>query len=638
MFTRYLPAIFLSSLLFMPSVSAFAEAEDSKKIVVTPNREKTPIEKVGGSITVIDQEQIQKSQLTHVSEILREVPGVDVVRSGGRGGNTSVFLRGANSEHTLVLLDGMELNNPSNTSRAFNFSDLTLENVEKIEILRGPQSGVYGSEAIGGVINIITKEAGPGASLVVSSEAGSFYRFVQRARGAYGGEFGSVSLGFTREDEDGISAAEERDGNTEEDGFENTSFTLRAKLTPTEEVTIDNTFRYNNSVTDLDNSGGVGGDDPNRELDNEQIFWRTAVSAELFDGVWTPTVAISLTDHSFDDDNLSDEMNPGETLDSRFSGDFLKFEWLNTIEVSEDLRIVAGISTEEDEASSRFVSDGAFGPFEQFFGPEDVRTNGYFIDLTASPFENFVTSAGVRLDDHDTFGNEVTFRISPVYNLPDHGTKFRGSVGTGFKAPSLNQLFSSFGNPDLEPEESVGWEFGIDQQLADQTVTVGATFYRNDIDNLITFNSETFVVDNIAEAEITGFEVYVEAEPIESFLVRADYTYLDAEDDSTNQRLIRRAENRVTVRGDYSFCENRGSAGVKVKYVGERDDTDFSTFPSSTVTLDSYTIVDLLGSYRVSDEIKLFARVENLFDENYQDVLGFGTYGVAGFGGIEVSL
>ncbi|MCI5066394.1 TonB-dependent receptor plug domain-containing protein, partial [bacterium] len=299
--------------LFCSLASVDITAADSEvPIVVTAHRSVTPQSKVGSSFTVITEEQIEQSQRTHVSEILRDVPGIDVVRSGGRGGNTSIFLRGANSEQTLVLLDGIELNNPGNPARAFNFADLTLENVERIEILRGPQSGLYGSDAIGGVINIITKTGEKGTSAEVSSEAGSFDRYVQRARVSHGVQGGNLSLGVTREDEGGISAAEERDGNSEDDGFENTSVTLRAQLQPSETLTIDNTFRYNRSSTDLDNAGGFLGDDPNRELDNEQLFWRTAASARFFDGVWTPTVGVSLSDHEFTDRNDSDPAHVGE--------------------------------------------------------------------------------------------------------------------------------------------------------------------------------------------------------------------------------------------------------------------------------------------------------------------------------------
>ncbi|MCB0330498.1 MAG: TonB-dependent receptor [Bdellovibrionales bacterium] len=613
---------------------------NASPIVVTANRDATPIEKVGGSISLITEEEIQRSQLTHVSEILRQVPGVDVVRSGGRGGNTSIFLRGANSEHTLVVIDGIEMNNPGNPARAFNFADLTLENVERIEILRGPQSGLWGSNAIGGVINIITKTADRGTNVSASTEGGSFERFVQRARVAHGLKDGggSVSLGFTREDEGGISAAESRDGNQEDDGFQNTSLTFRAKFTPTEQITFDNTLRFNNSRSDLDDTGGIGGDDPNRTLDNEQLFWRSSLAADFFEGKWNSTVGFSLTDHDFTDKNGVDELHPVDTLYSRFKGQMVTVDFLNTIQASEEIRLLIGAETQLEKASSRYQSDGSFGPYEDLFGQADVRNNGYFTDVLVDFTKDFTTSAAIRVDDHDTFGTEVTYRISPAYRLPEYGTKFRASVGTGFRAPSLNQLYSSFGNPDLNPEETTGWELGVDQVVLEGMATLGGTFYRQSIDNLITFNDATFIVENIDEAQINGFELYIEAEPMDDLSFRADYTYLDAEDDKTKEDLVRRAANRFTLSANYQFAEERGRITAKLKYVGDREDMDFTAFPATRTSLASYSVVDILASYNLTEQIKLFARVENLFDRKYQDVLGFGTYGVGGFGGIEFTL
>ncbi|MCB0355130.1 MAG: TonB-dependent receptor, partial [Bdellovibrionales bacterium] len=261
---------------------------------------------------------------------------------------------------------------------------------------------------------------------------------------------------------------------------------------------------------------------------------------------------------------------------------------------------------------------------------------GYFVDVLTTPLESFSTSFGIRLDNHESFDSEVTFRVAPVVKLEDSGTRIRGSVASGFKAPSLSQLYSSFGNPELEPEESIGWEIGIDQEFAEGLVRFGATFFRNDIDQLISFNSETFRSENIAEAEITGFELSLEVEPVEHLLLKADYTFTDAEDKNLRTQLLRRPENKFAFSGFYSFLEDRGQVGVRANVVGHRSDTDFSTFPSQSVRLGGYTVVDLLGSYRITETLEFFARVENLFDREYQDVFGFGTPGVAGYGGLRV--
>lgn len=631
---RYIAVIYC---LFISVSLVFAEEEESSaKIIITANRIETPAEKVASSVTVITEEDIQKSQQTQLLEVLKGVPGVDVVRSGGIGGNTSVFLRGANSEHTLVLVDGIEVNNPGSNAGFFDFANFTVDNIERIEILRGPQN-LYGSNAIGGVISIFTKKGSGEPSAFFSAEAGSFYTFIEKA--GLSGSSESVNYSFTasRHDTKGISAANSKDGNREKDEYDNTTFSGRLGVAPCDFCDLNFFLRYTDANSAIDNSGGVGGDDPNRKLDNEQFFFRTEAIFDFFDEVLTQKYGVSITDHTLEDENDPDSDHPGEILRSNFEGSLVKVDLQNIIRFEDAVSATVGLETEKEKASSFFFSDGLFGPFENSFGQEEARTNGFYAQALGTLNEYFSATIGARLDDHSRFGSEVTYQIAPVVAIPNTGTRITANVGTGFKAPSLFQLFSSFGNRDLNPEESFGWDLGVEQTFLEDTVVIGGTFFRNDIEELITFDNQTFVFKNTSEADITGFEFFARANLYDLFTVGVDYTYTDTEDQTTKSSLLRRPRNKFGFKADYLFLEG-GNVGVDVVYVGNRFDNDFSTFPATQVKLSSYTVVNLRAQYRVTDYLEVFARVENLFDKDYEEVLGFGTPGIGGFGGVRVTL
>ena len=615
------------------------ENSDAIEVVVSANRAKTHRKKVASSVTVIHEEDIRTSQLSSLPEILRGVPGLDVVRSGGRGGNVAVFMRGANSEHTLVRIDGIEANNPSSNSRLFNFADIPLENIERIEILRGPQSTLYGSDAIGGVISITTKSGSGDPTLNLSSEAGSFETYIQKAQSS--GNIDGIldySFSYTRQDTDGISAASERAGNTEDDGYTNNSFSTRIGYAPFENGKFNAIFRYINGKSDIDNVGGAFGDDPNRRLDNEQIFFRSTIDVELFAGRVKQTYGAAISDHTLHDDNDPDIDHPGEIQRSLFDGSLTKWDLQNTVEVLNELQIIAGLETEEEKASYSFSSDGPFGPFTDNLFLQKARTNGYYAQGLIQLGKHFDTSAGIRVDDHSQFGSETTWKIAPVVNIDSTSTRITGTYGTGFKSPSLYQLFSAFGNRELLAEQSKGFDFGFEQALFDDVLTFGATYFDNKIEDLITFDTATFIFENINEADIQGVESFIRIEPCESVDMSVDYTFTDAEDDATGQMLLRRAKHKIGSTANIHLLGDKLHFSLRAVHTGSRYDNDFSTFPATRTKLGSYTLVDLRGSYQATDWLEVFARVENLFDKDYEEVLGFSSPGIGGYGGVRISL
>jgi vitamin B12 transporter len=605
-------------------------------VLVTGSRIPSSPSKVGSSTSVYEVDENRTLGETTVAEALRHIPGLDVVQSGGAGGNVAVFMRGANSEHTLMLLDGIELNNPGSTSRSFSLANFSLENVERIEVIRGPQSTIYGSDALGGVINIITRRGKkPGA--IVSSEAGGYGQFTQQGSVWGGTDEWQGSFGVTRKDVDSFSAADERFGNDEDDGHGLTSLTGRTSWRPLDHLEASVVGRYGRSYAAIDNGGGPGGDDPNRRLKNKEAFVRGQIQTDVLDKALAQTVGISYSDHFLRDNNDTDPLHPTDLLRSRYQGSLLKTDVANTWRIDDSFQLVTGAEWERERATSQFFSDGEFGPFTSDLEPADVSMRGLFAEGRADVDEIFFANAGIRIDDHSIFGERTTWRLSPSVRMGEGGTRLKGSVGTGFKAPSLVQLYSSFGNPELRPEESTGWDLGVEQSFLDDDAVVSVTFFRNTFDNLVTFNSSTFLLDNVANASTEGFEVTGRYRLSSAWEFSGGYTYTDSEDATTGQSLLRRPRNKFVFDAAYNVTEAL-TIRAFARLVGQAFDNDFSTAVPTRVRLGGYMTMNVAVNFKLSESFELFSRVENLFDKEYQEVDGFNTSGVAGFGGIRFAL
>jgi len=642
--------VLLGSLFVTSSIVSAQESKDSPKVgkteqpkekdleevVVTATRIETPSWEVASSITLITAEEIKQQQKITVLEVLRDVVGLDVVQTGGPGKLTPIFIRGAASEHTLVLIDGVEANDPISPARSFDFAYLTVDNIERIEVLRGPQSTLYGSDAIGGVVSIITKKGKGKPSFFISGEGGSFSTFTEKAGVNGGNEWMSYSFSISRIDTDGISAASGELGNTEEDGFENTEISARLGLVPTKSTGVDFFLRSINGEIDIDNAGGVGGDDPNNIQETEQLFFRAQVWLALLDGLWEPKLGFSLTDHHRTNDDDPDADHPDDLVRSFFDGQILKFDWQNNLYFHKTSIVILGLEIEEEKGKSEFRSESAFGPFESIFEEETARTIGFYLQDQIRLWDSFFATAGVRIDDHERFGTQVTYRIAPAYRFNQTGTFIKGTVGTGFKAPSLFQFFSDFGDQNLNPEESTGFDVGIEQDLQEKRLTLGATYFFNDFENLITFDSHTSKFQNITAAESMGIELSATIRPIGGLSVRAGYTYTDTENKTSGEDLLQRPKNKFRLDTNYQFLE-KGNVNLGFIFVGERDDFDFNAFPVTRVRLHGYLLVNLAAYYDITKNFRVFGRVDNLFDEDYEEVLGFDTPGVSGFAGVEMS-
>jgi len=631
-------------LVLATSGAALAEEQTANlgEIVVTATRDELPIEQVGSSITVVTAKEIEQQQKQTVADALRMVPGLDVVRSGGAGQTVSIFMRGGDSRHTLVLIDGVELNDPSTTGGEYYFGFLTTDNIERIEVLRGPQSTLYGSHAIGGVINIITKRGSGRPTGFVSAEGGSLSTAKESAGISGGTDLINYSLTLSRLDSSGISAAASRAGNSEADGYQNTAVAARLGIAPSQNSDIDISLRYTRSRNEADNGGGAGADDPNRVMRNEELQLRTQGTLLLLDDRWEQKLGVSLNDLTRSDDNDRDAAHPLDFQRSKYQGQTLKFDWQHILRLHTTNTLLIGAETKEEKAQSRLYLESSFGPYASTWDEQSARTNGIYLQDQLNLWDSWFSTAGVRVDDHDRFGSKVTYRLTTAYLFKQTDTRLKGSYGTGFKAPSLYQLYDpANGNVNLKPEKSTGWDVGIEQLLLERQIILGATYFRNEYKQLIDWELVdpiwfTGMYKNVAKASSEGVELTASYQPTDSVALRAAYTYNLARDTQTGAALLRRPKHKLTADINYRFW-GKGNLNLGLVCVGRRTDDDFSSWPATTVTLKGYTLVNLAASYDVTKNLQLFGRVDNLLDREYEEVLGYGTPGIGAYAGVKVS-
>ncbi|HXV73106.1 MAG TPA: TonB-dependent receptor, partial [Sphingomonadales bacterium] len=515
---------------------------------------------------------------------------------------------------TLVLIDGVKVNDLSSPDGAFNFANLTADNIERIEVLSGPQSTLYGSDAIGGVVNIITKKASEPFSLGGSLETGSF----ATVRGAAhlgvqeGGFAGTLALGGTRTS--GISAADEDAGNPEKDGFRTLNAIANLSQEVTDNLMLEGFFRFADSRAEFDAFSlitftFVDGDGvtETEELQGALGLTWTALGARL-----TNRVRVSWANTG-----RFDTENGGPSFDAKSRNRTLDF--LTTFEAAEALTFLLG-----GQLQANRIRTETFGAFASVLEAE-ADISSVFGEVVAEPAAGLNITLGVRHDDHERFGGHTTFRTTAVYRIPGTETLIRANWGEGFKAPTLFQLFSPFGDPNLRPEESVGWEAGVEQEFFSGRAKAAVVYFHRDSKNQIAFDLTTFKFNNILRTEAKGVEVRFFAEVTDALSLDANYTHIDATNTITGLPLARRPKNLFNANLDYQASE-RLSLGGGVHVTGRQLDAG--------IFLDAYKVVDVRVRFRLSDKAEVFGRVENAFDEDYQSVKDFGTPGVAAFVGV----
>lgn len=617
------------------------QSEQVEQIVVTAMRLRTPLRKVGSSVSVLTSQQLARRGYRTAGEALREIPGADVMRQGGLGQLTSVFLRGAPSEHTKVLIDGIEMNDPITPARTAMLDHLDVEDVERIEIIRGPQSVLYGSDALGGVINIITKRGAGDVSGYVKWLAGSQQTFQETV--GVGGAAGILDFRFTvsRLDSGGISAAAWGDGNHEKDPYGRTAASGQVGVDLGEWAELVTAFKWIGSRAHIDDGGGVGGDDPNHLSESDQFFIRPELRVSLLDDRWQQRLGLSFANQYRE---TMDRPNPGEVggfSHNRFRSRLFELHWQHDLKLHETNTLSFGGEWQREEAWSTSLWRTAWGTSGSSFPRDHRDTHSAFVQDTVELWDRLFVTAGARIDCDQAFGSECTWRVAPAYWIKETDTKLKGSLGTGFKAPSLYQLsapgtpWGRIGNPDLQPERSRGWDVGFEQYLLDRTVAFGATYFNNRFRNLIDFDFVTGYY-NVGKAETQGVELTAAWQPTQRLKIDGWYTYQEATDKTNRDDLIRRPKSKFGLRVNYRPTE-RLNLNAGLTFVGDRPDNVPGTWPPVVRRNARYAVVNVSASYDLTETVQLFGSVENLLNEQYEDSLGYGTPGCSVFAGIKVS-
>ncbi len=641
---KHLYSFLLIFFLFQIFVSA--QQSDSVKttlseIVVTANKTETPYYTLGSSVSIITSEEISRQNLRTVVDVLREMPGLTITQQGGPGKLSYVYIRGSNSNHTLVIIDGVKMNDASSPNNAFDFSTLNTNDIEKIEIVRGPQSTLYGSEAIAGVINIITKRGTDKPQFSFLGEGGSnnYYRGNLSAQGKSG--ILSYAITATRNGSDGVSSSDSQFGNTEKDRFTNNSFFSRFGFNFSSTAKLNLLYKFTKMETSLDQNEKLG-DDPNFNFNIEEQLFKSGLNLSLFEERWQLQFNASLVKRFSRSLDLVDQVHPNLSSDGFNKADRIKFDWQNNLNLIENNLITLGIETENERTNSSYVSTSDWGPFESIFPEQSIRTTGFYLQDQFNYTNSLFVSAGVRLDNNQKFGSVTTYRIAPAYYFNSTNTKIKMSFGTGFKAPSLFYLFDpAFGNPDLQPEKSKGWDAGFEQYFSRGKFSVAFTYFNLNLENMFGFDANYKTI-NIAQASSHGFEIVASVFDFNKISANVNYTFTKTKDeyklsDDYGKPLLRRPKHQASFNINYKL-NTYVNLNMLFLYVGEREDKDFSTWPAERVIIPDYTLVNLSGLYKLFNYLELTFRIENLFDKKYEEVLNYGTLGRSLYLGVNLSL
>jgi vitamin B12 transporter len=618
--------------------------------VVRASRTPQPINQLGSAVSVIDRQQIERRKAPFVSDFLRDMPGIAVSRAGSFGNQTQVRVRGGEANHVLVMIDGVEVNDPA-ASDEFSFEQLTSWDVERIEVVRGPQSALWGSDAMAGVINITTRQTKTERSIGGFGEVGSFG--TSNYGGHLGGDFGRGSVDFSasRYDTDGENIS--RTGG-EEDGYENITASLRGSFAATEDLNLSLIGRYSDGTSQFDAIDGATSlpTDAPLESDVELFLLRATGDLALANQRWLNRAQFTYS--SSDRDNKDGRAVGDPLIDDPvdFEGYRYGFEYQTSYDFSADPetnRLILAVEHERDEYQQS-------GPvtFDDPNQKQEIDNTGLVAEYLIQPWSTVNLSASLRHDDNSDFDDETTWRLSGTWRFDDTGTRLRASAGKGQKSPTFTERFGFFsgsfiGNPDLKPEESIGYEFGVSQEAAQGRVQANLTYFQYKVEDEINgfvFDPGTgsFTAENAdGNSRRRGVEFDVSAQLAGGFDAQASYTYTDSkEPDAANggkRREIRRPRHMAAMNLNYEFLNERARLNLNVSYTGKQKDDFFApTFVVERVQLDEYTLVDLVASYDVTEAFSVYARAENLFDKDYENIFGFQSPGDGYYAGVRMRL
>ena len=604
-------ALMANGLVTTPARSVGPATTAGPDILVQGTKTGIPLEQMTGNTTILDEAAIKAMQVPTVLDVLRQVEGLDVVRSGGPGGQTSFFLRGGNSNQVLVVIDGVQVNNP--TTGAFDPSNLTVDNIERIEILRGSQSPLYGSEASAGVINIITKRGRDGAHDFITLEGGSYRTWRGVLDHSSRGPVWDETLSLSRWVTGGFSKADQPPGNTEDDGYANTTFAARVGRGIGVGGRMDLAVRLTDGTAEFDDNFAASPPFSVQDSDAKQRDKAAVTSLTITSPLttwWDHRIIIG-----WSRDHLTSDGAFGSDLDAQNR----QAEWQHTLTIGPENMLTLGYEYQNGLATGSTLDE------------HRIITNALYFQDQLALLEPLFFTVGGRSDDNNRFGRHNTYKVGTSLSLSQGRSRLFANYGTGFRGPTLNDLyFPGFSNPSLQPETSQGYEVGLSHDLVPKTVKLGVTFFRTGYEDLIIAQAPTFTPTNVNTALAKGVEASTEWTLPYKTIFQANYTYTGTVNGSTNDQLARRPRNKANLTLAF-HPDPQSDVRIDYRYVGERLDSDFTG-----ITLPAYAVVNLATSEQLTPDIRLFARAENLFDRTYEEAAGYGTAGRSFYGGLAV--
>ena len=639
--------LFLGSLGFISCLFTPLRADDQAQppkiqheIVVTATRLETPVKETASAISLVRIEKLPPAATIRPEILFSSVPGVFFLQPGLAGGAGSLFIRGANSEHAVFMIDGLELNDPISPSRSFNFNLFDLVLIDRVEILRGPQSTLYGSDALAGVVNLITAEPARNetsiSGLFGSHRTGQGnLRFV-RVKGNF-----SFLLETNNFATAGISAASRSyPGNTENDGYFQQSLALKFSYRLSPSFRLSFQTRGLLSRAELDAFGGPYGDDPNSLQKSRFIFNRLEMNGFLWQHRWEQKLVMGFEAGRRENDNPADEAHPAESESALYRSQIFKIDWQNNFFISSSNTLVLGADFRQERGSSLYLYSSPWGDYESSFPNKSASLLGFYLQDQWKVWKRLSLTAGLRSDHHQRFGAALTFRTAACLDLPEIQARLKTTLGTGFKAPSLYQLyapadyFGPIGNENLKPETNTGWDAGVEKEIGER-LSLGVTYFETRYRNLIQFNYGSGY-QNVGRASSRGLEATLQASLFEPLTFRASWTHLRSRDLDSGSPLLRRPENSLYL--DLTFEGRALSIAAELNYLGSRLDINYSAYPAETVKLNPAAIINLLFNCELKQPLTLFLHIQNLLNTRYELIYGYGSPGTTISTGFKLKL
>ena len=596
-----------AALAMLPFTALAQTAED--EIVVTASGFAQPRSETGQAIDIVDRDRLDQLQSATIADALQTLPGVSIATRGGLGGQSSAFIRGGSSAQTLVLIDGVRINDLSSPNGAFDFGALMTGNIGRVEVLRGPNSVIWGSQAIGGVVNVQSIAPVNGFEGRMGAEYGAYdtKRLNANLAGSGGVLEGSVGGSFVNSD--GISALA---GGTERDGYDNLTGNARLKVQVSDRFALDFRSYYNRATVAYDSAFGVGANALPVSR-NRQFVGYVGANFELLDGRLQNRIAYTRTDikrvgtdpvvFSFNNFNVRGAID--------------RAEYHAAFDLNDALTLVAGAEYERSFASTSF--EGA--------APDIARNDlgSGFGQMILRPVSGLTVTAGVRHDVYDDYGGQTTVGGNAAFSPNDGQTTFRVTYGEGFRAPTLTEGQPPYGNLDLKPETARNFDLGVEHQFLGSKAQIFATYFNRRSNDLIAYSSVTFQSENIDKVTSKGLEAGVNLTPIDNLSLEASYTLVDAINRTTGanfgKRQTLRPQNSVSLTADWKTPFGL-SVGSSLLWIGDSFDN-----ASNTVRLDGYALVGLRASMPLTDALEIYSRIDNLLDAHYTVVAGYNSFG-----------